>query len=422
MARPRSTSAFASGPTPWCSISSCPGSTASRSRAACAATTARRTSPILAVAAVSAERLEAMAKAAGCDAFLAKPVLGAALVGEIVRLPGRDALRRRPRTVARPSLRPEPVRSGPGHRWPARSRRRFPESGWMTWPSPRRHARAMSSGARRCRTRRSLYARSGGHELVAARHGRRSTGEIGHDAPVRERPRAASDEQEPAARLDAGGRERVQGLEQATYDALERSACDEPRPTCPSGARRAYPSRRAGSASARRPGTARARRPRARRRREGRGLERLASERQDAGEHVGHLRRVESAHEGKVAARRVCEAADVARRIGHRALGHRVHRARRAERDDDLACAQPDAERGRHVVACPRRDERAREPRRELAGGVGRDLGRRRRAARAPRATPIASRGRRRPAPGGPRGSGPPRGTTSRSRRRRRGR
>ena len=27
-----------------------------------------------------------MARAAGCDAFLAKPVLGAALVGEIVRL------------------------------------------------------------------------------------------------------------------------------------------------------------------------------------------------------------------------------------------------------------------------------------------------------------------------------------------------
>ena len=41
---------------------------------------------IIAVAALTAERLEAMAVAAGCDAFLAKPVLGAALVGEIVRL------------------------------------------------------------------------------------------------------------------------------------------------------------------------------------------------------------------------------------------------------------------------------------------------------------------------------------------------
>ncbi len=41
---------------------------------------------IIAVAALTAERLEAMAVAAGCDAFMAKPVLGAALVGEIVRL------------------------------------------------------------------------------------------------------------------------------------------------------------------------------------------------------------------------------------------------------------------------------------------------------------------------------------------------
>jgi DNA-binding response OmpR family regulator len=41
---------------------------------------------IIAVAVLTGERLEAMAVAAGCDAFMAKPVLGAALVGEIVRL------------------------------------------------------------------------------------------------------------------------------------------------------------------------------------------------------------------------------------------------------------------------------------------------------------------------------------------------
>jgi CheY-like chemotaxis protein len=44
---------------------------------------------IIAVAAVTADRpdtLEAMALAAGCDALMRKPVLGAALVGEIVRL------------------------------------------------------------------------------------------------------------------------------------------------------------------------------------------------------------------------------------------------------------------------------------------------------------------------------------------------
>jgi DNA-binding response OmpR family regulator len=34
----------------------------------------------------TAERVDAMALAAGCDAFMSRPVLGAALVGEIVRL------------------------------------------------------------------------------------------------------------------------------------------------------------------------------------------------------------------------------------------------------------------------------------------------------------------------------------------------
>jgi CheY-like chemotaxis protein len=41
---------------------------------------------IIALGGGGAERLEAMAIAAGCDAFLAKPVLAAALVGEVVRL------------------------------------------------------------------------------------------------------------------------------------------------------------------------------------------------------------------------------------------------------------------------------------------------------------------------------------------------
>ncbi len=41
---------------------------------------------LIAVASMPADRLESIAKAAGCDAFLPKPVLGAALVGEIIRL------------------------------------------------------------------------------------------------------------------------------------------------------------------------------------------------------------------------------------------------------------------------------------------------------------------------------------------------
>jgi CheY-like chemotaxis protein len=45
-----------------------------------------RETVIIALGDSSAERLEAVAIAAGCDAFLAKPVLAAALVGEVVRL------------------------------------------------------------------------------------------------------------------------------------------------------------------------------------------------------------------------------------------------------------------------------------------------------------------------------------------------
>ena len=41
---------------------------------------------IIALVAPTCERLEASAIAAGCDAFMTKPVLGAALVGEIIRL------------------------------------------------------------------------------------------------------------------------------------------------------------------------------------------------------------------------------------------------------------------------------------------------------------------------------------------------
>jgi DNA-binding response OmpR family regulator len=41
---------------------------------------------IIAMGPGGSERLEPMALAAGCDAYMAKPVLGAALVGEIVRL------------------------------------------------------------------------------------------------------------------------------------------------------------------------------------------------------------------------------------------------------------------------------------------------------------------------------------------------
>ncbi len=41
---------------------------------------------IVAVTSVNSAKLEALALASGCDAFMTKPVLGAAIVGEIVRL------------------------------------------------------------------------------------------------------------------------------------------------------------------------------------------------------------------------------------------------------------------------------------------------------------------------------------------------
>jgi CheY-like chemotaxis protein len=43
---------------------------------------------ILALADLPVEKVEATALAAGCDAYMCKPLLGAALVGEIVRLLG----------------------------------------------------------------------------------------------------------------------------------------------------------------------------------------------------------------------------------------------------------------------------------------------------------------------------------------------
>jgi DNA-binding response OmpR family regulator len=50
-------------------------------------------SAIVALTALAAERFEAMALAAGCDTFLRKPVIAAALIGEVVRLLARRSER-----------------------------------------------------------------------------------------------------------------------------------------------------------------------------------------------------------------------------------------------------------------------------------------------------------------------------------------
>jgi CheY-like chemotaxis protein len=80
-------------PTPSCSTSCCRASTASRWRAACAATTAPQDCAIVALTALSSERVEARALAAGCDAVLSQPVIAAALVAQLVRLLARRSER-----------------------------------------------------------------------------------------------------------------------------------------------------------------------------------------------------------------------------------------------------------------------------------------------------------------------------------------
>jgi len=48
---------------------------------------------IVAVTALQSQKFQELALAAGCDAFMSKPVIGAALVGEIVRLLARRSSR-----------------------------------------------------------------------------------------------------------------------------------------------------------------------------------------------------------------------------------------------------------------------------------------------------------------------------------------
>jgi two-component system cell cycle response regulator DivK len=56
---------------------------------------------IVALTALASKKFEMLALGAGCDAFLTKPVLGAALVGEVVRLLAKA---KRSRDSSRPDL------------------------------------------------------------------------------------------------------------------------------------------------------------------------------------------------------------------------------------------------------------------------------------------------------------------------------
>ena len=101
---------------------------------------------------------------------------------------------------------------------------------------------------------------------------------------------------------------------------------------------------------------------------------------------LGHLRGVERADERKEAAGCVGESGDRAGRVGGRRVAHRVHGSRRSERDRDVARLQPEGERGGHVVAGTRGDDR-----------LGPERGGRARAGRSARARAGAAAPNRRP-------------------------
>ena len=76
---------------------------------------------------------------------------------------------------------------------------------------------------------------------------------------------------------------------------------------------------------------------------------------EQAAHRLGHLRGVESADERQEPPGGIGEPGYGAGRVRGRALAHRVHGARRAQGDDDIAGLQPEAEGGRHVVPGARR-------------------------------------------------------------------
>ena len=79
---------------------------------------------------------------------------------------------------------------------------------------------------------------------------------------------------------------------------------------------------------------------------------------EEAGHGVGHLRGVQRADEGQVATGGVGKPGHRTGGVGSGLLAHRVDRARRAEGDDHVTRPDPEAQRGRHVVARTRGDDR----------------------------------------------------------------
>ena len=158
--------------------------------------------------------------------------------------------------------------------------------------------------------------------------------------------------------VGASALERVVGVQQSAGHALERrprqlGAADvrtEPgqdaRGARPVGGALAVQVREQGEAAGARSGV------------RGQGVEAVVVDAQQAGHGVGHLRGVQRADEGQVATGGVGEPGHRPGGVGGGLLAHRVDGARRAERDDHVARPHAEAQRGRHVVARARGDDR----------------------------------------------------------------
>ena len=170
-------------------------------------------------------------------------------------------------------------------------------------PAPEPHSRATSAISRACSTAAACTHAPAATCSLGVGHDHRPSGEVGDDALVRGRPRAAADEHDVAVGADTGRGQRVEPVEQAAHHALDRRARGPSRvvvvrnPAIVPDA-----SGRFGVRSPSKYGTTTT--PlRAGRRRERERVEPGVVDAEPARDRVGHLGRVERAHERQVAAR-----------------------------------------------------------------------------------------------------------------------
>ena len=267
-------------------------------------------------------------------------------------------------------------RSAGGIRVRARIASRSTSCGSTNVPAPRPQAVATSSVAATEQRRGRLHARAGRDVLGRVRHEHRPA-RRGRRAPAGTHagPRAAADEHEPAvgaARRPPASASRPSSRPHTTPSNAARASCCARDVGAQPGDRAR--SRRGGSARARRRSTARARRRRRRRRpRAPASSSPCVVDAEQPRDRIGHLRRVQRAHEREEAAGRVGEAGDRAGRVGGRRVAHREHGARRAERDDDVAGPQRRCRARRPCCRrCPARRSRRRPNAVGGAGGLGR--------------------------------------------------